>query len=594
MTYLNRLPAALVALLILAGSTARGSDSSTLRIPLENTGIDADAAGVLEATLNRGKSRLRLELEDLAPNANFSLVAAGEVQATLTTDESGRARVKLETPKKGDLPLLKFDPRTATVQVINSAGQVLLQAAIGTGDEPDGSRVSERVVLTRTSAASAGKAQVRFDLKADGRRILKVQVERLTAPQTYAIFVNGIQIGQISVPLTGAETKIELAPGSADPRGAQIDLTVNNVVHFTGELAARARGINYAEPTISVDLLDRGPAYVSGTAKAKLRVDERARREFEVELEGAPAGAYDLFVDGVLKGTFQVAAVTGGTRGEIEFSSDPDDDDELPLDFKPNGAQLSVRAAGTTAVHFTGTFDPGSGGTDQPGELEEELTSTGRDPNASGDAKYEIRDDGERKFDVEIEDVAVGQYTLRVGGIVRGRFSATLQNDQVKGEIQFSVGGDDADELPLTFDPRGQLIEVSGASGVLFSHLFGSGSGGGGRISPLEFERAFLATSSAPAGATAKLDYQRDERGRENFEVEIEDAPVGNYALFVDGIQRGTINVITVTGGTRGQIEFDDEPDANEQPLDFPVLEKVVQIRSGETLLFQRLVSPQS
>ena len=177
---------------------------------------------------------------------------------------------------------------------------------------------------------------------------------------------------------------------------------------------------------------------------------------------------------------------------------------------------------------------------------------------------------------------------------MRGRFFATLQNDQVKGKIQFSVGGDDADELPLTFDPRGRLLEVSGASGVLFSHLFGGGFGGGGTAIPLEFERAFLATSSAPAGATAKLEYERDERGRENFEVEIEDAPVGNYALVVDGVPQGTINVIAVTGGTRGQIEFDDEPDAGEQPLGFAVLEKVVQIRSGETLLFQRLVSPQS
>jgi len=52
--------------------------------------------------------------------------------------------------------------------------------------------------------------------------------------------------------------------------------------------------------------------------------------------------------------------------------------------------------------------------TDNASEIEVDLTNAGVFPEASGDAKFEARDD-RTEFSVEIEDVPAGNYDLKVG-----------------------------------------------------------------------------------------------------------------------------------------------------------------------------------
>jgi len=43
----------------------------------------------------------------------------------------------------------------------------------------------------------------------------------------------------------------------------------------------------------------------------------------------------------------------GRVKGELEFASRRDDDDELPLDFDPAGQTIDVQQAGTTFLSTT-------------------------------------------------------------------------------------------------------------------------------------------------------------------------------------------------------------------------------------------------
>ncbi|MFN8642444.1 MAG: hypothetical protein U0802_12635 [Candidatus Binatia bacterium] len=99
-----------------------------------------------------------------------------------------------------------------------------------------------------------------------------------------------------------------------------------------------------------------------GSAAARWRQDERCRRDFEVEVQDVPAGAYDLVVGGVRRGAIAVAVdpVTGRSRGQIEFEDPGDDAPHAPeLDFDPLGAPLEIRAA--AGIYFADTFDGVSG-----------------------------------------------------------------------------------------------------------------------------------------------------------------------------------------------------------------------------------------
>jgi hypothetical protein len=572
-------------------------DSSAIRTTLQNTGVDADAQATLVAVLRSPQAVLVVKLTGLTPAADYSFLVGSIPEASFRADSDGRARLRFATKGGGDRQPLDFDVRGKTVSVTDGSGATVLQAVISGRGEVEGARVSERAALT-LQAGAVGRARARYELREDGRAEFRVDLNGVTG-SGFTIFVNGINRGAITLRGKNGTARFEsdAEPGddeqalTFDPRGAIIEILQGDVVRFRGRLEAKVRGVNVAKPSTRSSLISSTGVDADGTLRARLRIDDRARKHFSVELEDVPVGSYEFLVNGVLKGTIVVRTTAAGTEGELEFSNDDDDSDELLLDFDPVGATLIVRQG--SVIFFSGTFQPGGGqtggaGAGKPSQLEERLTSTGLDPDASGEAEYETKDDGDRDFEVEIEDGPAGSYQLFVGGTLRGTFQAQLSGGEVKGEIEFSSGSDDDDELPLNFEPRGALIKVKGAGGVYFSHRFGSGSSaGGGGAAPMEIEVP-LFSSTTLANATAKAEYKRDEDGDLSFEVEIEDAPISNYELLVEGAVRGTISVVAVNGGTRGELEFESEDEDGALPLNFEVLGKVITIRRDGTVHFER------
>jgi hypothetical protein len=217
-------------------------------------------------------------------------------------------------------------------------------------------------------------------------------------------------------------------------------------------------------------------AGVSGSGHADF--EERPdRTEFSVEAEDLPNGTYRILVGGVDRGELVIALGVG----ETEFRS-PVETGKVLLTFDPRGLEIEVHdAQGAVLTSGDGVIDGGddngNGGGGGSGidfgtvPIEVELSNTGVYSLASGDAKLDPRED-RTDFSVEIEDVPVGSYTLRIGGAAVGTIVVVqLQDGSIEGEIEFRDPVEPGKVL-LDFDPRGQQIDVLEGDTVILETLF--------------------------------------------------------------------------------------------------------------------------
>lgn len=206
----------------------------------------------------------------------------------------------------------------------------------------------------------------------------------------------------------------------------------------------------------------------SGHADYEERPD---RTEFSVEAEDLADGNYRIFVGGVDRGELVITMAIG----ETEFRS-PVEAGKVLLTFDPRDQLIEIHD-GQGAVLTSGEAVIGDGG-DNGIEIdfgttmiEVELNNAGIYTQASGDAKLEPRDD-RTDFSVEIEDVPVGSYTLRIGGNEVGTINVVqLQDGSIEGEIEFRNPVEPGKVL-LDFDPRGQQIDVLEGQTVILETLF--------------------------------------------------------------------------------------------------------------------------
>ena len=98
----------------------------------------------------------------------------------------------------------------------------------------------------------------------------------------------------------------------------------------------------------------------------------------------------------------------------------------------------------------------------------------------------------------------------------------------------------------------------------------------------------FLASTGADGDATARVRW-RDKGDSIDFNVELEDLPSGSYALWVAGVQQGTL----VVGGLgEGEIEFENPLDPPKPLFDFAVFDQLIEITQGATVFFSDVFSP--
>ena len=578
------------------------ADSSTSRFYLSNLGPDPDAKGRAEGSFTDTKSTFTVIVSKLDRATTYDISVDGVVEGTFTTDKGGSATVRFRAPATGSSRALDFDPRGKSV-LVSRAGTSILEGIFSGDGELGGSTLTESARLTNHTPGSRAKAKASYVLTASGIRTLAVSISDMTAG-TYDVHLNSQPLGILTVSrgsgalrLRSGSTTLPAGylPLNVDPRGGNIDILSGADILFSGQLMAKAFG-----PSVDrrrVVLLPLAPVVQPpvGTAKAKWSVSETARRHFSVEIEDAPLGAYDLLVNGVVRGVINVVSNSeGDDEGEIEFSND-DDGDELPLVFDPLGATITISQA--SVVLFESVFDPsslsGTPSAEPPSRTDENLTSTGIDSDAKAEGRYEVDSKGRHRFKIEVEDVAEGAYSIRVGGVQRATLQAVSTPGGVEGEVEFRSIVEPRKVL-LNFDPRGQLIEIINAAGeVLFAHVFGSGSAGDdgavGGVTPLKWSVALLAEDGV-TGSTS-VSFERKLNGDTKLKVKVRNVPVGNYDFSVGGTVRGSVNVVVSGGQTEGELEFENDPDnASELLLNFTVADQPATLSQGATVLFSRVL----
>ena len=265
-----------------------------------------------------------------------------------------------------------------------------------------------------------------------------------------------------------------------------------------------------------------------------------------------------------------------------------------PLDTRqPQGQATIVRAAPANPGTCTGGISDDRVVSNDD-RIVEFLENTGVVRIASGKARFEERSD-RTDFKVEAEDLPLGDYALRVGGVERATLELRTAATGTEGEVEFRSPVEPG-KILLDFDPRGALVEVVQGDTVFLRTKFGEG-GGAGNDDPgdvpggsVGFYEMRVETANDGPELHAKLE---DRPNRADFSVELEDVPAGSYALDVGGVERGTIEVVAVARGTEGEIEFRDPPEPGHFLLDFDPRGQMVQVRRGGAVVISGLFPDQ-
>ena len=233
---------------------------------------------------------------------------------------------------------------------------------------------------------------------------------------------------------------------------------------------------------------------IAGNGHARYE-DYPGHMEFKIDAEGLPDGDYHLYTGMQDRGVFSVS----GGRGNMEFTS-PGETGTMTMTFDPRGMLIEIHDdqgvvlssyenrftqdehghhgdGGDDDHHYDCESGMGSGMGGMGGmgdcvndgefvEIEVDLVNTAVLPEAKGEAEWKMNTD-RVEFSVEIEDVPVGSYSLKVGGIEEGIIEAYEMHDgDIYGRIKFRDPKTTGREH-LDFEPRGQKIEVLQGNNVI-------------------------------------------------------------------------------------------------------------------------------
>jgi hypothetical protein len=455
-------------------------------------------------------------------------------------------------------------------------------------ERPEKSKL--QVELLRVGDDSDVTATMQFSSTSKSSK-LQIKIKKAEPEMELEIHAGGISVGTVRTNRGGSAAVKFSSLGAKgtqklldfDPREVEIEIEhgVETEVHKR-LLTSRKDDGSLPPGSIIEETVNLHPTGVQAGASGNARLRDKAgRRDFKVEIEDVADGPYEVLVDGVLRGA--ITAVTG--RGKIEFSTNVQQG-KLPLDFDP--ACKIVQVAQSSVIVLEGVMKAEAPGASvgQPMEVFTTLAATSAAPGAEGHARFRIKEDQTRDFEVEIKDVPVGPYELVVGGTVRGTINVVVVVDRNRGEIEFSNDAHEVNKLPLDFDPQNQLIEVRQGATVFLSGTQAAGTPGAAPLVTLDVP---LVNAGAAPAASGHAAFQQQTDFHRSFKVEVEDLPVGTYDLVVGGILRGAINVVSEVNKTRGRIEFEGHSDdhaglTEALLLRFDPRGQLIEVKQGATL----------
>ncbi len=299
-----------------------------------------------------------------------------------------------------------------------------------------------------------------------------LRVKRLAASTEYVVTADGVEQTRFTTNSKGdANEKIDLHVVSMgtlapfDPRGKLVGVALETAPG-TNVLEAVVSGASEPPRTKVKEWTDLAPDAGAPGAAGDARFDQRpnGNRRFVVKASGlTPNTPYEVHVDSNLIGTLMT---NGGGAGKAHFEAKKNgkskgkkkqalgvDPRGLPVEvFDPldlatpvlSGPMLAqidgISACAPSQTLVTLTNEPGVLGT--------------------GTAEFEVEDDCDRSFEVELDDVTPATYDVFVGGADVGDLVAVDIGSGGDGTLAFDTDPDAPGEQLLDFDPRGQTLEV--------------------------------------------------------------------------------------------------------------------------------------
>jgi hypothetical protein len=279
-----------------------------------------------------------------------------------------------------------------------------------------------------------------------------------------------------------------------------------------------------------------------------------------------------------------------------------------------SGSFNIVRVSEIMNTHCSGGISDDMHADAMFGEQRMELTSAREGIAANGHARYEDYP-GHMEFEIDVEGLPDGDYHLYIGMQDRGVFSVIGG----RGSMEFTSPGE-IGNMMMTFDPRGMLIEIHDDQGVVLStfenrfapdehvhhgdggeddHHFdcesgqgmghGMGSGMGDCVNAGEFIEIEVDLTNTTVLPEAKGEAEwKMNTNRVEFSVEIEDVPVGSYALKVGGIEEGIIETYEMhDGDVYGRITFRDPETTGRKHLDFEPRGQKLEVFQGDNVILE-------
>lgn len=228
------------------------------------------------------------------------------------------------------------------------------------------------------------------------------------------------------------------------------------------------------EEETEIELTATAAAAEDSEVKLKLELLGSGSGRLEIEAKKLAIGTYDIVVGGIAHGT--IVAVTAEDEIKVRFQTGATGGNPLPLDFAIAGQTVEISqtnlVTGITTVFFTTTAPaPTTGGnTGGIGHGEFNLTAGELTPsNAVAKAEIEFGRSGAKEFQIALNGLPVGDYSLIIGDTVRGTITVAAGIQGNRGKLKFNVSPDAEDnELPLDFAIASQPIAIVQGDVTLF------------------------------------------------------------------------------------------------------------------------------
>ncbi|MCC6406497.1 MAG: hypothetical protein IT453_04990 [Planctomycetes bacterium] len=351
---------------------------------------------------------------------------------------------------------------------------------------------------------------------------------------------------------------------------------------ITAFLAPTSSALSGSDQVV-IQFLTNSGVDLDATTRARWRQSSNGDLELNVALERLDPGSYELYVTDLVAPKATIVVDSLG-EGEIEFAS-PLDGTKPLFDFPVFEEVIAVRQGATT--YFQDVFNATSGtpiGGDKT-KVGVYMVAVGPDFDARGTLSYAGKH-SKTQFSIEVTALDAGTYDVLADGVPISQLTTT---GPAKTKVSFQ-NTPKAGKTLLNFEPLGAQISIVQGSTVYLTAILPASNNDTGIKPPSKAGHGSkdlgkaksdsllvsLMNSGVQTDAKGKATLTEDS-GVVEFGVVVDAVPAGAYALFVGGVERGTLS--TNSQG-EGQLDFSTSPSGAVLLLDFVVKGQLIELES--------------